>query len=95
MLIPTKPTKCFKTSQIRIFLHQIDYPDVQLMRPGQRQSCTTMNLEKLLALEQEEVSIALDARQRYAAEDDTYTHHHRLQVGLITLCCLNDLYISF
>ncbi|XP_070544204.1 rap guanine nucleotide exchange factor 6-like [Ptychodera flava] len=36
----------------------IDYPDVQLMRPGQRQSCTTMNLEKLLALEQEEVKIA-------------------------------------
>nr|XP_006814043.1 PREDICTED: rap guanine nucleotide exchange factor 6-like [Saccoglossus kowalevskii] len=36
----------------------IDYPDVQLMKPGQRQSCTTMNLEKLLALEQEEVKIA-------------------------------------
>ncbi|KAG8191865.1 hypothetical protein JTE90_019800 [Oedothorax gibbosus] len=63
----------------------IDYPDVQLMRPGQRQSCTTMNLEKLLALEQEEVSIALDARQRHFHSescDDSYTHHHRLQLPL-------------
>lgn len=60
---------------------QIDYPDVQLMRPGQRQSCTTMNLEKLLALEQEEVTIALDTRQRFLSEgcDDNY-RQHRLQV---------------
>ncbi|XP_077999088.1 rap guanine nucleotide exchange factor 2-like isoform X4 [Glandiceps talaboti] len=45
----------------------IDYPDVQLMRPGQRQSCTTMNLEKLLALEQEEVKIA---RTQSLGEDE-------------------------
>ncbi|XP_076045359.1 rap guanine nucleotide exchange factor 6-like isoform X2 [Oratosquilla oratoria] len=35
----------------------IDYPDGQLMRPGQRSSVNTMNLEKLLALEQEEITI--------------------------------------
>ncbi|ROT81632.1 Rap guanine nucleotide exchange factor 2 [Penaeus vannamei] len=35
----------------------IDYPDVQLMRPGQRASCNTMNLEKLMALEQDEITI--------------------------------------
>ncbi|XP_078658605.1 rap guanine nucleotide exchange factor 2-like isoform X11 [Branchiostoma floridae x Branchiostoma belcheri] len=32
----------------------IDYPDVQLMRPGLRTSYATMNLEKLLTTEQEE-----------------------------------------
>ncbi|XP_071952178.1 rap guanine nucleotide exchange factor 6-like isoform X2 [Antedon mediterranea] len=36
----------------------IEYPDAQLLHPGQRQSCTTMNLEKLLALEQDEVKVA-------------------------------------
>lgn len=45
----------------------IDYPDVQLMKPGQRQSCTTMNLEKLLALEQEEVKVS---RGRMMQEGD-------------------------
>ncbi|PRD35235.1 UNVERIFIED_CONTAM: Rap guanine nucleotide exchange factor 2 [Trichonephila clavipes] len=65
------------------FCQKIDYPDVQLMRPGQRQSCTTMNLEKLLALEQEEVTIALDARQRFYSEgcNDNF-RHHRLQLPL-------------
>ncbi|KAF0289315.1 Rap guanine nucleotide exchange factor 2 [Amphibalanus amphitrite] len=35
----------------------IDYPDSNLMYSGQRRSCTAANLERLLALEQEEVSI--------------------------------------
>ncbi|CAN7994002.1 unnamed protein product, partial [Ixodes hexagonus] len=35
----------------------IDYPDCELLRPGQRQSCTTMNLERLLALEPDEVAV--------------------------------------
>uniref|UniRef100_T1J310 Rap guanine nucleotide exchange factor 2 n=1 Tax=Strigamia maritima TaxID=126957 RepID=T1J310_STRMM len=41
------------------FRERIDYPDIQLMRPGQRQSCTTMNLEKLLALESDEVNVGV------------------------------------
>ncbi|XP_067136215.1 rap guanine nucleotide exchange factor 6-like isoform X3 [Centruroides vittatus] len=60
----------------------IDYPDVQLMRPGQRQSCTTMNLEKLLALEQEEVSVAIDSRQHVHLGSYEDQHLRHLQLNL-------------
>ncbi|XP_042148250.1 rap guanine nucleotide exchange factor isoform X4 [Ixodes scapularis] len=46
----------------------IDYPDCELLRPGQRQSCTTMNLERLLALEPDEVAV-----------ETRLPHHHHLQ----------------
>ncbi|KAM7305991.1 rap guanine nucleotide exchange factor 2 isoform X2 [Ixodes scapularis] len=48
----------------------IDYPDCELLRPGQRQSCTTMNLERLLALEPDEVAV-----------ETRLPHHHHLQTG--------------
>ncbi|XP_069992799.1 uncharacterized protein PDZ-GEF isoform X12 [Penaeus vannamei] len=51
----------------------IDYPDVQLMRPGQRASCNTMNLEKLMALEQDEITIRPGGR---GAPPPPPTHHH-------------------
>ncbi|KAL3194575.1 hypothetical protein MRX96_016113 [Rhipicephalus microplus] len=44
---------------------KIDYPDCELLQPGQRQSCTTMNLERLLALEPDEVAV-----------ETRHTHHH-------------------
>ncbi|XP_076365591.1 rap guanine nucleotide exchange factor 2-like isoform X4 [Tachypleus tridentatus] len=56
---------------------EIDYPDVQLMRPGQRQSCNTMNLEKLLALEQDEVSVEPHDRL-HSNEVDHQPHHIQL-----------------
>ncbi|XP_064457908.1 rap guanine nucleotide exchange factor 6-like isoform X3 [Ornithodoros turicata] len=47
----------------------IDYPDCELLRPGQRQSCTTMNLERLLALEPDEVTVETRHRIRSDASD--------------------------
>ncbi|KAH8033585.1 hypothetical protein HPB51_014491 [Rhipicephalus microplus] len=49
----------------------IDYPDCELLQPGQRQSCTTMNLERLLALEPDEVAV-----------ETRHTHHHIQQLPL-------------
>lgn len=67
----------------------IDYPDVQLMRPGQRGSCNTMNLEKLMALEQDEITIRPGGRgapppppshplhaHQYENEQIHLQHHH-------------------
>ncbi|XP_071543383.1 uncharacterized protein PDZ-GEF isoform X3 [Panulirus ornatus] len=54
----------------------IDYPDVQLMRPGQRGSCNTMNLEKLMALEQDEITIRPGGR---GAPPPPPGHHHHHQ----------------
>ncbi|XP_022246938.1 rap guanine nucleotide exchange factor 6-like isoform X4 [Limulus polyphemus] len=61
----------------------IDYPDVQLMRPGQRQSCTTMNLEKLLALEQDEVSVEPRPHRLHMDGTDVVDHrpHHHIQLS--------------
>nr|XP_045621434.1 uncharacterized protein LOC123772381 isoform X4 [Procambarus clarkii] len=65
----------------------IDYPDVQLMRPGQRVSCNTMNLEKLMALEQDEITIRPGGRgapppppghHHHQYEADHHHHHHHL-----------------
>ncbi|KAH7981425.1 hypothetical protein HPB49_024005 [Dermacentor silvarum] len=50
---------------------KIDYPDCELLRPGQRQSCTTMNLERLLALEPDEVAV-----------ETRHPHHHLQQLPL-------------
>ncbi|XP_038060264.1 rap guanine nucleotide exchange factor 2-like isoform X3 [Patiria miniata] len=46
----------------------IDYPDAHLMKPGQRQSYTPTNLERLMALEQEEVQVPA-VRGRSFSED--------------------------
>ncbi|XP_066987229.1 uncharacterized protein PDZ-GEF isoform X4 [Macrobrachium rosenbergii] len=54
----------------------IDYPDVQLMRPCQRGSCNTMSLEKLMALEQDEVNIRPVGR---GAPPPPPGHHHAHQ----------------
>lgn len=43
------------------------------MRPGQRASCNTMNLEKLMALEQDEITIRPGGR---GAPPPPPTHHH-------------------
>ncbi|KAF8771177.1 Rap guanine nucleotide exchange factor 2 like protein [Argiope bruennichi] len=77
-----EPSEMIVCDKIFSSNEKIDYPDVQLMRPGQRQSCTTMNLEKLLALEQEEVTIALDARQRFYSEGCNDNFRQRLQLPL-------------
>lgn len=49
------------------------------MKPGQRQSCTTMNLEKLLALEQEEVKVS---RGRMMQEGDQVRELHNHLAGV-------------
>ncbi|KAG7176473.1 Rap guanine nucleotide exchange factor 2-like [Homarus americanus] len=64
----------------------IDYPDVQLMRPGQRVSCNAMNLEKLLALEQDEITIRPVGRgapppppgHHHHQYDPEHHHHHHV-----------------
>ncbi|XP_033643889.1 rap guanine nucleotide exchange factor 6-like isoform X2 [Asterias rubens] len=46
----------------------IDYPDALLMKPGHRQSYTPTNLERLMALEQEEIKVPA-IRGRSFSED--------------------------
>ncbi|KAK7067439.1 Rap guanine nucleotide exchange factor 2, partial [Halocaridina rubra] len=59
------------------------------MRPGQRASCNTMNLEKLMALEQDEITIRPGGRgapppppshhhpsHQYDGEHQIHAHHH-------------------
>ncbi|CAL4156065.1 unnamed protein product, partial [Meganyctiphanes norvegica] len=81
----------------------IDYPDVQLMRPYQRGSCNTMNLEKLLALEQEEITIRAGGGHHNAhaghvssgmpGTGDGHPHHHHQHYhhGHQDSNCLPDL----
>ena len=52
---------------------QIDYPDAHLMKPGQRQSYTPTNLERLMALEHEEVQVPA-MRGRSFSEDRTQSY---------------------
>lgn len=59
------------------FFLQIDYPDVQLMRPGQRSSCNPMNLEKLMALEQDEITIRAGGRSAPPPPPAHLHHHHQ------------------
>ncbi|XP_022105677.1 rap guanine nucleotide exchange factor 6-like isoform X2 [Acanthaster planci] len=46
----------------------IDYPDAHLMKPGQRQSYTPTNLERLMALEQEEVQVPAPRGRSYSED---------------------------
>lgn len=46
------------------------------MRPGQRASCNTMNLEKLMALEQDEITIRPGGR---GAPPPPPGHHHQYE----------------
>ena len=50
------------------FLPQIDYPDAQFLHPGQRQSCSQTNLERLMALEHDELKVQ-NKRGRSLSED--------------------------
>ncbi|XP_076368750.1 rap guanine nucleotide exchange factor 2-like isoform X3 [Tachypleus tridentatus] len=60
---------------------RIDYPDAKLMQSGQRQSCTTMNLEKLLALEQDEMSIEPHHQIPVSNTDEVNHQPHHLQLS--------------
>ncbi|XP_076369185.1 rap guanine nucleotide exchange factor 2-like isoform X2 [Tachypleus tridentatus] len=56
----------------------IDYTDVQLMRPGQRQSCTAMNLEKLLDLE---CDVTPEEPRHHRLHETHPSHHNILQLA--------------
>ena len=51
------------------YLLQIDYPDAQFLHPGQRQSCSSTNLERLMALEHDEIKVQ-NSRGRSSVSDD-------------------------
>ncbi|XP_072165122.1 rap guanine nucleotide exchange factor 2-like [Diadema setosum] len=54
----------------------IDYPDAQLLHPGQRQSCTPNNLERLMALEHDEIKVSANPRGRSLSEDRSHEDDH-------------------
>ncbi|XP_030835372.1 rap guanine nucleotide exchange factor 2 isoform X4 [Strongylocentrotus purpuratus] len=47
-----------------------------LLHPGQRQSCTPTNLERLMALEQDEVKVSANHRGRSLSEDRSHEDDH-------------------
>lgn len=68
-------------SNTHIWLLQIDYPDAQLLHPGQRQSCTPTNLERLMALEQDEVKVSANHRGRSLSEDRSHEDDHEVTLS--------------